>query len=172
VNLMGVDLGVHKVAVFGWDGDIPFVYARDFAHIVPRALQLHAVADTVHDVASLHDIDTVWVEDTLVGNNIGYSIALAECKGAVMAGLAMHRDVRLVNVSSWKKAVVGRGNATKDQVKDYIGVSHGPYAPLCGDDQDLYDAACIALYGRQVVERVQQLVEPGRLADPDEPGRS
>jgi Holliday junction resolvasome RuvABC endonuclease subunit len=171
MNVMGVDLGVHKVAVFGWDDEIAYAHAYVTELTYKREDQLRQLAGLVHDAATLHDADVVWIEDTLVGNNVKYSMALAEVKGAVMASLASHSDVRLVNVGTWKKGTVGAGNANKDSIRDYIHVSNGPYAPLCGDDQDLYDACCIAIYGRSVMERARDLrLVPGQLADEDEPG--
>lgn len=154
---MGVDLGVHKVALFCWDGDVPHAVAWEASTNFSRAHQLHHLAGYVHDLASTFDSNVVWIEDTLVGNNHAYSLGLTEVKGAIMAALAMHVDVRLVNNKTWKKQVIGNGNANKDSVRDYIHVTHGSYAPLCGDDQDLYDAACIALYGRLIMERSTDL---------------
>lgn len=171
MSVMGVDLGIHKVALFLWDDDTPHAVAWATTDAYPRAQQLHNLAGYVHDIASTFDIDQVWIEDTLVGNNVKYSMALTEVRGAVMSALAPHMDVRLVNVGTWKKEIVGDGHANKDSVRDYIRVTHGAYAPLCGDDQDLYDACCIALYGRRVAERAADLrLVTGRLADSDEPG--
>lgn len=157
MNLMGVDLGIHKLAMFGWDGDIPFADVTTVDPGFSRATQLHILAGAVHDMCSFHDVNSLWIEDTLVGNNVKYSIQLAEVKGAVMSATALHADVRLVNVQTWKKSTVGGGNANKDSIRDYIHVAHPAYAPLCGSDQDLYDACCIALYGRSVMERAKDL---------------
>jgi len=158
MNLMGVDLGIHKVSTFTLDAEVPHVAALDFAPIgAPRAMELHALSTYVRSLAALHGVDQVWIEDTLIGNNRKYSLQLTEVKGAVMAELGTFCDVRLVNVGTWKAQVVGNGNASKDMVRDYIHVTHGAYAPLCGDDQDLYDAACVALYGLQINERAAQL---------------
>jgi Holliday junction resolvasome RuvABC endonuclease subunit len=156
VKIMGVDLGVHKVAVAVLEGE-------ELTHAVPnhtttdrpRDLVLHSLAGMVCNVAQLYDVDQVWIEDTIIGNNRKYSIGLAETKGAVMSELAQLRllrglDVRLVDNQTWKREVVGNGHASKDEIRDYIRVTHGAYAPLCGDDQDLYDAACIGLYGSHV----------------------
>jgi len=153
---MGVDLGIHKVACFLWDVDLPHAFAWT-APDQSRAQQLHHLAGYVHDMASTFDVSQVWIEDTLVGNNVKYSIQLTEVRGAVMAALAMHVDVQLVNVATWKKQIVGDGHANKDSVRDYIHVTHGAYAPLCGDDQDLYDACCIALYGRHINDQSKNL---------------
>ena len=157
MSLMGIDLGARKVALFCWENDSPHATTWEAPEEFSRAQQLHHLAGYVHDMVATFDIDQVWIEDTLVGNNHKYSLALTETKGAVMSALALHVDVRLVNVGTWKKAVLGNGHASKDQIRDYIHVTHGAYAPLCGDDQDLYDACCIGLYGLAITEASRHL---------------
>lgn len=159
MTLMGVDLGIHKVACFtllsnGYGAGTTLDLGKPSNS---RAFDLLTLSSYVHDVAVFHQVDQVWIEDTLVGNNKKYSISLTEVRGAVMASLASVCDVRLVNVSTWKAQVVGNGHASKDEVRDYIGVTHSDYAALCGSNQDLYDAACISLYGRQIRERASGL---------------
>jgi Holliday junction resolvasome RuvABC endonuclease subunit len=155
MTLMGVDLGIHKVACFV-PGERPDAQILE-SSVGSRALQLCELSSFVHDMAGLHQVDQVWIEDTLIGNNRKYSIQLTEVRGAVMAALALHADVRLVNVATWKLQVIGDGHASKDQVRDYIHVSHSDYAALCGSNQDLYDAACISLHGLQIRERASGL---------------
>lgn len=161
MNLMGVDIGIHKVSMFMLlDQEVVHVAELDISkhdQDFSRAYELRALAAEAHNQVLMWGLNSVWIEDTLDGNNIKYSIAIAEVKGAVMAAMAGHTDVRLVNVSTWKKNVAGRGNASKDQVRDYIDVTHPAYAPLCGDSQDLYDACCVALYGRQIMGRAADL---------------
>lgn len=128
----------------------------------PRDMQLRELGAFAHDMAELHAPDSIWIEDVIIGNNRKYSIGLAQTLGAVMSHLAHLRlgygtDIRTVDNKVWKKVVVEHGNASKVEVKDYIDVTHSAYAPLCGDDQDLYDACCIGLYGREVMERSQHL---------------
>ena len=156
---MGVDLGIRKAAVFVLDGEdrgLPHVIDLEKT-VAGRALQLLEISSYVHDVAGMYSVDQVWIEDTLVGNNQKYSLQLTEVRGAVMAALALHTDVQLVNNKTWKKHTIGSGNSGKEDVRDYIHVTHPGYAPFCGDDQDLYDAACIAIYGRQVRTRASGL---------------
>jgi Holliday junction resolvasome RuvABC endonuclease subunit len=157
MTLMGVDLGIRKVACFV-PGDVPGAHVLDLTDTgASRALQLVELSSFVHDVAGLHQVDQVWIEDTLIGNNRKYSIRLTEVRGAVMAALALSADVQLVNVATWKAQVVGDGHASKDAVRDYIHVTHSDYAAVCGDDQDLYDSCCIALYGQQTRSRASGL---------------
>ena len=163
MRVLGIDLGIRKIACAALDGEaLVHAEAYEVDAELPRDLQLRSLAAYAHDAAQLANADSVWIEDTIIGNNRRFSIRLAETKGAVMAGLSSLRlqhgtDIRLVDNNTWKKVVVGQGHATKDQVKDYINVSRGAYAPLCGDDQDLYDAACIGLYGATILERAEHL---------------
>ena len=56
------------------------------------------------------------------------------------------------NVSSWKKAVVGKGNATKEDVSKSLRLRWPALYAEVGGDQDLCDASAIALYGKQLQE--------------------
>jgi len=162
MNLVGVDLGTRKVALALFvDSDLASCVAHE-AHLMTRDLQLAEVAGFVHDHVLMFEADSIWIEDTIIGNNRKYSIQLAEIKGAVLATLARVRmirgtDVRMVDNKVWKKQVVGNGNATKDMVRDYIDVTHGAYAPLCEGDQDRYDACCVGLYGLHVTKQAATL---------------
>jgi Holliday junction resolvasome RuvABC endonuclease subunit len=163
MRLLGIDLGIRKIAITCLDDDV-LVWAD--AHSTPedmsRDLQLRDLGMFAQEISTLHAAEAVWIEDTIIGNNRKYSIGLAQTMGAVLAALAQSRlaqgtDVRLVDNKTWKKDVCGNGNATKDVVRDYIHVTHPAYAPLCGDDQDLYDAACVGLYGLQLTARAADL---------------
>lgn len=58
-----------------------------------------------------------------------------------------------VNVSSWKKTVVGKGNADKGEVAEHLRLGwNALYKSACGN-QDVYDASAIALYGRQILKQ-------------------
>lgn len=163
MNLIGIDLGIYKVALALFTEDkLSHTQVYEADHDIPRDHQLAEIGSFVSNAALLHNADSVWVEDVLAGNNIKYSLSLAETKGAVLTSLHPLRpyngcDIRTVNVGTWKKEVIGNGNASKDQVKDYIYVTHPAYAPLCGDDQDLCDAACVGLYGLLITSGAKDL---------------
>jgi Holliday junction resolvasome RuvABC endonuclease subunit len=163
VNLIGIDLGVHKIALALFiDAHLVQAYAHEAAPDLPRDLQLGELASFAHDLAHMHGAESVWIEDTIIGNNRKYSIQLSQVMGAVLGRLSHLRltqalDVQLVDNRVWKKHVVGSGHANKEQVRNYIEVTHGAYAPLCGDDQDLYDAACVGLYGLSITQRAADL---------------
>jgi Holliday junction resolvasome RuvABC endonuclease subunit len=163
MNLIGIDLGVHKIALACFTNDA-LVWAD--AHEAPREqardLQLRELASFASEIATLHGAESVWIEDTIIGNNRKYSIGLAQSMGAVLSAMAQLRlsqglDTRVVDNKTWKKDVVGSGNADKTAIKHYIDVTHPSYAPLCGADEDLYDAACVGLYGLATMERASHL---------------
>ena len=57
----------------------------------------------------------------------------------------------LVHPSVWKKALLGSGSASKDQVKQWV---LSVYPGLgSGQPQDVYDAVAIAHYGKVVTRR-------------------
>lgn len=166
-SLMGIDLGTHQVAIALFSHtDAGFTMAHGFTHVAdtshPRDVQLADLASVVHGYGQLHQVSSVWIEDVIIGNNRKYSLQLAQVLGAVLADLAHLRhlqgtDIRTVDNKTWKKELVGSGNATKDAVRDYIDVTHPAYAPLCEGEQDIYDAACVGLYGLTILDRAEQL---------------
>lgn len=93
---------------------------------------------------------TVFIEEPVLAGvrNIRTTIQIAETVGAV---LSVRFPTYLVPVPSWKKDTIGKGNASKDQIRDWLTAEHPRYAALCGGSQDLVDAACICLYGQSVV---------------------
>jgi len=84
----------------------------------------------------------------------GFRSTMVQCftSGAVQAtlydfGIQAHST----NVSSWKKAIVGRGNADKGQVAESLRLRWPALYTDSAGNQDAYDASCIALYGRQLL---------------------
>ena len=85
----------------------------------------------------------------------GFRSTIVQCftSGAVQGALYERKcPTYPVNVSSWKKAVVGKGNADKGQVGEFLRHRWGALYSAASGNQDVYDAACIALYGRQLLE--------------------
>jgi len=175
VNLIGIDLGVHKIALAVFTEDELSVTHSYVSDAPMRDVQLLELGHYALGIAHLHDVDQVWVEEPLLGNNHKYSLAIAETKGAILGSISHLRpnvDIQTVNVQRWKKTVIGRGNATKEQIRDYIDVTHSAYAPLCDGDQDRYDATCIGIYGLLLNARAAQLLQPGQLVGADRPDDS
>lgn len=82
------------------------------------------------------------------------TVVQAFVSGAVQAAfLGIGWDVQLVNISTWKKAVVGSGSASKDDIAVAVREQWGPAFASCDGDGDLIDAAAICLYGRHHLPR-------------------
>lgn len=97
------------------------------------------------------------IESAVVGRG-GIRTTMVQCytAGAIMGALYDEGIVtQIANVSSWKKRVVGRGNATKEDVSKWLRLRRSDLFATASGDQDLVDSACIAIYGKQVYgERV------------------
>lgn len=82
----------------------------------------------------------------------GFRSTMVQCftSGAVQGAIHERQcSAHAVNVSSWKKAVVGRGNADKGQVAEHLRLRWNAVYSVAKGNQDIYDASAIALYGRQ-----------------------
>lgn len=93
----------------------------------------------------------------------GFRSTIVQCftSGAVQATLyEFGIQTHTANVSSWKKAVVGRGNADKGQVAQSLRLRWNALYTAADGNQDAYDAACIALYGRQLLGQEVATISP------------
>ncbi len=92
-------------------------------------------------------IDWVYIETPVMGVN-----AKALRDQAIVVGMIRYwlwsqdQPHSLVDNGTWKKAVLGGGKASKEEIAAYAQRVLGMEAGLA---QDYYDAACIAEYGRR-----------------------
>lgn len=111
----------------------------------------------------------VFVEQPVVGRGGAHAtIVQAQVQGLVFA-LAVQfgaSGVYPVNVGTWKKEVVGHGGAKKDHVAEWVAEHHPLLSRMAGEDQDLVDASCIALYGGNVVRTAKSIEDQGLQLDP------
>lgn len=110
----------------------------------------------------------VFIEEPLVAGarNLRSSLKLAQAVGALVAGATEYTDhVYLIPVSTWKKGVVGTGNASKDEVALWLNRVYPNYAAQCDGSQDFIDACCIARYGIGVVTDAEALRTVGSLGE-------
>ena len=165
MNVLGIDLGIRKVAVAviaeGLEGYTCYGVPRLVLTEQPRQVELHKLASYTQALISTYNPDYVFVEKPIVGNNIKYSMKIAETCGAVcsMVGAAYPTGTKLdmVDNGTWKKELLLNGHASKEDIQNYIVDTHPAYALFCGDDQDAYDACCIALYGVTILDRAKHL---------------
>lgn len=143
---VGIDCGGRKIAVVSASAGFTAVYEVkpiDYVEFYTKApMWLRGLIGVLKE---LGEEDFV-VESPIVAGarNLQATIKVAQTVGLVHAVIPNCREVA---VSSWKKAVVGRGNVDKAGVRQWLDTHHPELARLCDGNQDLYDAACISLYG-------------------------
>ena len=96
-----------------------------------------------------------FIEDPVLGRG-GFRSTMVQAftSGAVQG--ALHEwgcGVHRANVSSWKKEIVGKGNAKKHEVGESLQSRWAALYESISGDEDLCDAASIALFGQVMVGR-------------------
>jgi len=159
--VLGIDPGSLRT---GWG-----VVASDGSRLVavdvgvlrpPASLPLPGrLARLHHDLARILELyapEAVAIEAVFHGPNVRSLVTLGQARGALLA-CAGARDVPVLELSpaEVKKAVTGRGSATKDQVAQMVGVLLGTRAradlaaaALPADATDALAVAIAALHRR------------------------
>ncbi len=83
----------------------------------PLAERIREIYDSVHELLQRHVPFAVSVEAVFQGKNVQSALKLGHARGAILLA-ASHAGVRIAEYAprQIKKAVVGNGNASKDQV--------------------------------------------------------
>ena len=84
----------------------------------PLPARLRSISEGLTDVLDRHGPDIVAVESVFYGKNVKTTVMLGQTRGAILLTAAM-RDAEVVSYSpaEIKNAMVGTGNATKEQVQ-------------------------------------------------------
>ena len=150
----GVDLGLRKVHVFAvHDDDRIELFDVNLKRGARRDSELKEIYIKVSEYFS-GTTAPFFIEEPVVAGarNIRVSLGIAQTAGAV--AVAFRGAAYFVPVSTWKSRTVGKGNATKDQVKEWLSKEYVSYSVACegtNSPQDYADAACVAIYGNQML---------------------
>lgn len=151
---LGVDYGSHRVAVVHSHSGLTRMLALPSDDpIINRQL----IAEWLYGHVLITKPGIVAVESPIVGmsRNLQTGLNLAMMAGALSAAAgAAGAKVVLVAPSSWKKQVMGRGNASKDEVAQWLEREQPLRYTRCHSDQDLIDATCISLYAASLLAGV------------------
>ena len=98
------------------------------------------------DISKIKEVEFASIEAAIFIQNPKTTIAIANVVGAVWAFL-IEQDINtsIIDNRSWKKEIVGKGNAKKEEIKKYAIDKWGEKFP----EQDFADAACIALWNKR-----------------------
>lgn len=163
---VGIDPSSRKVGVVVLS-PVPLVFKED----APKKLKhrAHVCAHffdwSVHLFCRLRDEFgsggvAAWIEEPIINKKAGPKVSMlqGQVEGVLMA--AAHQSgvtsVYSVHHTEWKKEVVGHGNPGKPAIGSWLEQHQPELASLAGGDQDLIDAACIALYGAGVLARADR----------------
>lgn len=140
MRVIGIDLGVRSLHISS--------KARCWSIIAPktqRSEELQFLAQSLSETFHKDEIYAFVEEPVVAGaRNIRTSLQMAQVCGVVLSAL----NGEVVPVSTWKKAVVGKGNASKDEVKEWLFNSKRDFPASA--KQDHIDATCIRIYGETV----------------------
>lgn len=155
---IGIDPASTKLAIVALssDGEYMTMYknklGKSGGQSCARARQITTefIAQVQQDMGK---IDGAYIESPVVGRG-GVRSTMVQCftSGAIQGAL-YEAGVwsQVANVSSWKKRVVGKGNATKEEVAEYLRLRWSAIYRSAEGNQDLIDASCIAIYGQHIL---------------------
>lgn len=143
----GVDYGTSRVAL-----SIPSLDVFDDIVLKPgdNLGALDVISEVVWNACITYKPDIVAVEAPIVGasRNLRVGVSLGMVAGAICTAVMQSGATAvLAPPATWKKAVVGRGNADKQQISDWLQVHHPVWHARC-TSQDAIDATCLALYAQ------------------------
>jgi crossover junction endodeoxyribonuclease RuvC len=121
----------------------------------PLAQRLAAIAEQIEQVLQQFAPTVLSIEKSFVATNVQTAFRLGEARGAVLAtaarsGLAIGE----YSPAEIKRAVVGTGRATKEQVQEMVRRLLALAEPVTTDQADALAAALCHLQSRRVAEQV------------------
>jgi crossover junction endodeoxyribonuclease RuvC len=125
--VLGIDPGtaVTGYGVVRGDGAIPPVLIecgviRTHSR-APLAQRLREIHDGIAELIARHSPDTMAVEDVFYAKNVRTTVVLGHARGVILlAGEQRGVSIQEIPPASIKKAIVGTGGATKEQVQFMI----------------------------------------------------
>jgi len=149
MRILGVDPGTRIVGygVLELTGNLITPVASGIVRTVPDAdlsHKLKLIFDGMNEVIARSSPDLVAVEAIFYGRNIASLIKIGEARGVILlaAGLA-GLPTSSFTPAEVKKAVTGRGNARKEQVREMVTRILGP--AIEAETNDVTDALAVAI---------------------------
>ena len=138
MKVIGIDVNSKEVALSAMDN-----YKLEFFSTI-KIETLGLLVEDLKGVFDLYKPDKINIEDSIYIQNYKTSKMIAEvvsaCKiASEQAGI----EWVIAPNKSWKKQVIGNGNATKEQIRKVIVEK---YLQLQKSSQDIIDATAIAMW--------------------------
>ncbi len=120
--------------------------------------RLRAIFDEVTALIEAYRPDEVAVEDVFVSKSAQAALKLGQARGAaICAAVAQNKPVAEYAPRLVKQAVVGKGNAEKQQVQHMIGVLLNLSGKLQADAADALGVAVCHAHHRRVNQRLRAI---------------
>lgn len=118
----------------------------------PLATRLKEIHDGIVELISRHKPDVLAVEDVFYAKNVRTTVVLGHARGVILlAGEQQAVKIEEIPPASIKKAIVGSGSATKEQVQFMLTrLLRLKSAPYPTDAADGVAAALASLMGARV----------------------
>jgi Holliday junction resolvasome RuvABC endonuclease subunit len=145
---LGVDYGVSRIAISGPSHGVFEEYVLKPGDNLGA---LDVLAEITWNTVTHAHAEVVAIESPIQGmsRNVRVGIQLGMVAGALaVAARQAGADVIFAEPATWKKAVVGFGNANKADVSAFLEGHHPRLYAKC-PSQDMVDATCIALYAER-----------------------
>ena len=141
--IAGVDCSTKKIAFFFIGDGAPFT-----VEIVDNGTEMTARVDSLFkqafDVIKQKSPNIIYIENAAYLQNIKTTLSIHSAIDAVrFAAVLNNIPYQIIEITSWKKDVLGNGKADKAQIMSW---AKAKYEALI-TSQDLADAAGIANYG-------------------------
>ncbi len=147
--VLGVDPDTKAITAVAVDTERPTWF-----HVTRLEAKGRRAEDRIQALASQietwphHTYDWVYIETPVMGVNVKALRDQAFVVGMLRYELWRRGQAHsLVDNGTWKKAVLGNGKASKEEIAQYAAKR---FPQLKGESQDIFDAACIALFGRSI----------------------
>lgn len=167
MTVIGIDPSSRKVAATVLRPDGSFDIWPMPIKLVPLPLRCVNAYNLVRDLVRLASPCVVVLEQpvSVAGKgSIRAVIPQARVNGAICAAAlrAGAKEVIDVTPSQWKMDVISVGDASKTIVAKHLLKTWPALYHAAGGDQDVLDSACIALYGKHIVDKRGRIVKTMR----------
>ena len=149
--VLGVDPDTKAITAVAVDTERPTWF-----HVTRLEAKGRRAEDRIQALASQietwphHTYDWVYIETPVMGVNVKALRDQAFVVGMLRYELWRRGQAHsLVDNGTWKKAVLGGGKASKEEIADY---AIQRFSMTKEYKQDVYDATCIALFGLSTVQ--------------------
>lgn len=163
-HIYGLDLSTQRIAVASIDLSTGSSWVQEVFIEQGTTNRSLAALKALQPAMREWEPGVAFVEDPALGVSAKSTIEQAMVSGVVQAMFGT-RGFRheMVNNNTWKKAVVGKGNAKKPEIAAFVEETMPEWAALVHEveprskerRQDLFDAICILQYG--ITERLRFL---------------